>query len=47
MLLKTHQLLHPLATFEPVAKKASDENFNLDILKMTLKTSELSKELVR
>jgi hypothetical protein len=31
MLLKNHQFLHPLATFEPMAKKASDENFNLDM----------------
>jgi hypothetical protein len=38
MLLKIHQFLHSLATFELVAKRASDENFNLDILKMSFET---------
>jgi hypothetical protein len=31
MLLKTHQFLHPLATFESMVERTSDENFNLDI----------------
>jgi hypothetical protein len=47
MLLKTHQFLHPLATFESMVERASDENFNLDIFQMSLETSEPSKEFVR
>jgi len=47
MLLKTHQFLHSLTIFEFVAKRTSDENFNLNMFEMTLKTSEPSKELVR
>jgi hypothetical protein len=43
---KTHQFLHPLATFEYVVERTSDENSNLDIFEMTLKTNEPSKKLV-
>jgi hypothetical protein len=46
MLLKTHQILHPLATFESMVEKAHDENLNLDIFEMTLKTNEPSKKFV-
>jgi hypothetical protein len=35
MLLKTHKFLHLLATFESMAKRTSDEDFNLDIFEMT------------
>jgi hypothetical protein len=45
MLLKTHMFLLSLTTF--VAKRASDENFNLNMFEMTLKTSEPYKKLAR
>jgi hypothetical protein len=35
MLLKTHKFLHLLATFESMAKRTSDEDFNLDIVEIT------------
>jgi hypothetical protein len=47
MVLKTHQFLQPLANFKSVAKRASDEDSNLDIFEMTLETSGHSKNLVR
>jgi hypothetical protein len=46
MVLKTHQFLQPLVNCKCVAKRTSDEDCNLDIFKMTLETSELSKNLV-
>ncbi len=45
MLLKTHMFLLSLTTF--VAKRASDENFNLNMFEMTLKTGEPYKKLAR
>jgi hypothetical protein len=47
VLLKTHQILHPLATFESMANRARDEDLNLDIFEITSKTNELSKKFVR
>jgi len=47
MLLKTHQILHPLVTFEYMVERARDENLNLDIFEMTSKTNERSKKFVR
>jgi hypothetical protein len=47
MVLKTHKFLQPLASFEYVAERTSDEDFNLDILEMTLETNGPSKRLVR
>jgi len=36
-----------LTTFEFVARRASDKDFNLYIFQMNLETSELSKELMK
>jgi hypothetical protein len=47
MLLKTHRFLLSLTIFEFVTKRASDENFNLNMFEMTLNRSEPSKELAR
>jgi hypothetical protein len=47
MLLKTHQILHPSATFESMVERACGEDLNLDIFEMTLKTNEPSKKFVR
>jgi hypothetical protein len=47
MLLKTHQILHPLVTFAYMVERAGDENLNLDIFEMTSKTIEPSKKFVR
>jgi hypothetical protein len=44
LVLKTHQLLHPLATFEYVVERTSDENSNLEFFEMTSKTNEPSKK---
>ncbi len=47
LLLKTYQFLHLLAKSSSIAKKASDEDSNLDNFYMSPKTTELSKEVVR
>ncbi len=44
MLLKTHQILHPLTTFEYMVERTCDEDLNFE---MTLKTNKLSKKFVR
>jgi hypothetical protein len=47
MVLNTHQFLQPLINSKSMAKKASDEDSNVNIFEMTSETSEHSKKLVR
>jgi hypothetical protein len=47
LLLKTYPFLHLLANSSSMAKRASDEDSNLDILEMSLKTIETSKDVVK
>jgi hypothetical protein len=47
LLLKTYQFLHLLANSSSMAKRASDEDSNIDILEMSLRTIETSKEVVK
>jgi len=47
MVLNTHQFLHPLINSKSMAKRASDEDSNVNFFEMTSETSEHSKKLVR
>jgi hypothetical protein len=45
--LKYYHLLYPLVEFKYLVDQENDEDYNLDIFKMTTNTNKLAKELVK